>query len=242
MNERPMCALCEAVVDAPSDQPYVAITHKRQDAMMIVATSHDQQLSTPHEQLVFDHACSTLLPTANGLFYWNFDDLKKFKGVNQHIRAIYRKKPVYQQMPQKLADAITKEADLACAWFFDPNFVYTDFMSVPTRSPILDAEVHDRIQGFQYGMDREIARLHHFEFIQGWAWRFDDNWRDMHSAWVENYKTNHEPVCEHNDPLAPSAHLRLDLTELPWIIRRALATRWQRLWESYTTEPEKWLT
>ena len=237
------CSLCEAVALVPHDELYVAIKHKRGDAMMIVATAHDQKLDTALHELAFDQACFGLLARSNGLTYWKQDGYKGNTGTNQHVRRIFTLQPTYTQLPQKLADAITAEADMACSWFFDAGFEPADFMAVPTKKAISDKDTGLRIQGFQYGMDREIARLHGYEFAGGWNWRFDDDWREKHNEWIYHYKAEHEPLCEHFDRTTEEVwhrNQRLDLTELPWVIQRALVTRWQRLWEAYERNPEEW--
>ena len=199
---------------------------------MIVANTHVAELPTVEAVAYFDIWCTQLLPVPNNLSYWKLDEYKGNVGTNRHLRRIYRRMPAYQQMPQRLADAIAMEAEDASKWFFDPSFGI--YMAVSTREIVTTEDVHRRIQGFQYGMDREVARLHGFEFTGGWAWRFDNSWRETYEKWVISYKLNHEPVCEHEK------NARLDLTELPFHIQRALVTRWQRLWEYYDSNPEAW--
>ena len=237
------CSLCEAVVNVPGVGLYVGIKHKRRDAFMIVARFHDQRMDTALHQLALDNECKVLLPPDNDLAYWKQDEYKGNIGTNQHVRRIFTKKPAYPEMPQKLADAIAMAAEEACQWFFESSFSAARFTAVPTKASISDEDVCRRIQGFQYGMDREIARLHGFEFSGGWGWRFDDDWRERHNAWIEHYVAQHEPVCEHYDQTNTERwhrNQRLDLTELPWVIQRALVTRWQRLWEAYERNPEEW--
>ena len=137
----------------------------------------------------------------------------------------------YQHMPQELANALASEAQKAVEWFHDNSKILT---AIYTDRPISDEEVELRIQGFQYAMDREVARMNNFEYEGGWEWRWDDGWRELHKAWVakwEEHKASAKLVGnwhpEHNKPD------RYPLDKLPFTIQRALVTRWEALWDEW---------
>lgn len=132
----------------------------------------------------------------------------------------------YHKMPQDLADELAHEVEQVVGWFHDHDKVFT---AVMTDAEVTDDQTRDRIQGFQYAMDREIARTHNFEYAGGWLWRFEADWRIKHSEWVEKYKVWEK---ENN----PKHSRRYDLSTLPWNIQRALCTRWQRIWETWKRE------
>ena len=127
----------------------------------------------------------------------------------------------YQFMPQPLADAITEVAQSAVAWFHDHSVTLT---AVPTATPITDEQVRERIQGFQFAMDREIARCQDFRFEGAWEWRWDADWKEKHNEWIAAY-------MEWDAVAKPGHSLRYDLSALPFQMQRAICTRWQRLWE-----------
>jgi len=135
----------------------------------------------------------------------------------------HQSKVPYSKMPQELADALAHEAQLAVAWFHNSE---TMLPAVMTKGEITDDQVRDRIQGFQYAMDRELARIHRIQYDDGWAWRFDDDWRTKHRKWVEAYVAWEKEAN-------PETSRRYDLSALPWTMQRALCTRWQRIWEEW---------
>ena len=154
------------------------------------------------------------------------------KKSDDHPRIYFKQDDPSDRVDQELADKITMAAQKAVAWFWNEK---TIFQAVPTRMSISEDDVRRRIQGFQYAMDRELARVHKFEYEGGWVWRFDPDWREHHRAWIEKFivwEDKHQNDANH-------LNLRIDLEALPWGIQRALVTRWQRLWEEWEdTHPE----
>lgn len=139
----------------------------------------------------------------------------------------------YETMPEELMLALKHEAQEASKWFFPDQYPDFDYPPVVTRRPISDEEVRDRIQGYQYGIDREIARYTHYRFEGGWTdWRWRADWRKMHRAWVIAFKKWSQSEAAQSTLDTISCH-RIDLEALPWIIQRALVTRWERCWEPY---------
>ena len=231
------CRLCQSVKNILGDNPidpYVLLT-RRYGAPLLATTDHVarpnfQDLQDVNLLLVW---VTKLLPPGRPLLAdWTRDTI----GTNQHVRIHFRMKLEYQEMSQALADSIALTAEEACQWFWDKSKVMT---AVPTKLAITDEDARNRIQGFQYAMDRELSRINGFHWNEGWLWRFDDNWREKHNEWVADYK-EWEPTQIRQDSYLPGLHyLRLDLTALPWAIQRALVTRWQVLWEAtpWITQP-----
>ncbi len=136
----------------------------------------------------------------------------------------------YCLMPQELADQLALVTDDATLWFHDHSHVVQ--VDKPELEPIKDSEVHDRIQGMQYGMDREIARLVAFQYGAAWNWRFDDDWRDKHIKWVKAFN------AKLTDPMFAALVRqkkvwRYDLSAMPWINQYNLCVRWQRIWAEW---------
>lgn len=142
-----------------------------------------------------------------------------------------RSKPApYVDMPQDLADELAAVADKATEWFHDPK----QFLQVnePEIEPITATEVRDRIQGFQFGMDREIARISHFRYDNAWNWRFDDNWRELHQEWVDAF--NLELLKpEFAAEVRKWKVWRYDLSSMPWQLQYVLCVRWQQIWHKW---------
>ena len=226
------CEFCKILPPFGDDHPpsihgYMLLRHKRTGFPLIVATSHDKTVVSALDQAELAEATRLLMesnPLPKGYNYVP-DFLRELKGRNGHTRLYIRQTPEYQAMRQELADAITGEAQEACRWFFESP--PPEFSAVYTDAAISDEDVERRIQGFQYALDREVARYSHFEFEGGWDWRFDTDWRERHAAWVERYKEREGEIVAQ----VQGAPLRLDLTELPWERQRALVSRWQALWE-----------
>ena len=105
--------------------------------------------------------------------------------------------------PDQRKDGAQKITDLAqevCEYFHPDLYPDFYFEAVWTDREISDDEARDRIQGFQYSMDRELARYTDVA-IEGpsqdpwtgwvhdvWSWRFDDDWREKHREWIAKYK------------------------------------------------------
>src|SRR3989304_4025780 len=106
-----------------------------------------------------------------------------------HFRVHVRHGVPYESMPEELRKALVHEAQEAAKWFFPDQFPDFDYLPVVTRRPISDACVRDRIQGFQYSIDREIARYSSYHFGGAWTdWRWRANWREKHHAWGKAFK------------------------------------------------------
>lgn len=147
------------------------------------------------------------------------------------FQAAYLKPRPYALMPQELAAQLTMVTDAATKWFHDHSVVVQ--LSSPELEEITDQQVRDRIQGMQYSMDREIARLASHEYGAAWNWRFDDDWRERHNEWVESYNQRVGA-----DPLFAS-HVKMlkvwryDLSAMPWMNQYNLCVRWQQIWAQW---------
>lgn len=151
----------------------------------------------------------------------------------------------YVSMPAELAQQITDLAQEVCQYFHPDLYPDFHFEAVWTDREISDDEARDRIQGFQYGLDRELAR--YTDQTLGapepadpwsgwvrdvWAWRFDDDWREKHREWITLYK-KYASTPEGFKDLENRRLLRIDLEALPFSLQRALVTRWERAWAEY---------
>ena len=246
------CPLCEAVrnhplvtLDTDPRPEWVLINTRAFKTPMLVATDHDMEFDFRNHG-----DCTKVLEVAKALLAYTPVTLITLMCMERrvyllnvskgsasamfnHTRVHFKLITPPEAMPQTLADNLAMEAQAACKWFWDHNILYP---AVLTNEPIYNDDVPRRIQGMQYAMDREVARIHSFSYEGGWIWRFDEDWRERHTAWVKNWKayvaTNGEPA----------RNRRLDLNELPFGIQRALVTRWQKLWEDWestTTDSEE---
>ncbi len=146
------------------------------------------------------------------------------------FQSAYLNPTPYCLMPQELADQLALVCDDATLWFHDHSHVVQ--VDKPELEPIKDSEVHDRIQGMQYSMDREIARLVAFQYGAAWNWRFDLDWRDKHIAWVKAF--NAELTKPEFAAQVRKTHVwRYDLSAMPWINQYNLCVRWQRIWAEW---------
>ncbi len=136
----------------------------------------------------------------------------------------------YCLMPQELADQLALVTDDATLWFHDHSHVVQ--IDRPELEPIKDSEVHDRIQGMQYSMDREIARLTAFQYGAAWNWRFDADWRDQHIQWVRDFNAKLADP-EFALKVRKTKVWRYDLSAMPWINQYNLCVRWQRIWAEW---------
>jgi hypothetical protein len=128
----------------------------------------------------------------------------------------------YSDMPIELANAITQVVTEACKWFWEGKILAPTI----TKTPISDQDARDEIQGFQYAMDRELARIHSVDYEGRWYWRFAADWRERHRAWIKKWE-------KFDAEKKPILHKRLDLEKLPWSIQRAMVTHWRKLWEEW---------
>jgi hypothetical protein len=152
----------------------------------------------------------------------------------------------YQSVPEELAQDITDLAQEVCQYFHPDLYPNFHFEAVWTDREISDDEARDRIQGFQYALDRELARyttavIGSPEFPvdpwmgwvrELWGWRFDDDWRDRHREWIVLYKEYASTPKGFKD-LESRSLLRVDLEALPFSLQRALVARWERAWAKY---------
>ncbi len=146
------------------------------------------------------------------------------------FQSAYLNPTPYCLMPQELADQLVLVCDDATLWFHDHSHVVQ--VDKPELEPITDDQVKDRIQGMQYSMDREIARLAGFQYPTAWNWRFDADWRDKHNEWVVNY--NAEITKPEFAARVKKAHVwRYDLSAMPWINQYNLCVRWQHIWAEW---------
>ncbi len=146
------------------------------------------------------------------------------------FQSAYLNPTPYCLMPQELADQLALVTDDATLWFHDHTHVVQ--VDRPELEPITDQEVHDRIQGMQYSMDREIARLSPFQYGAAWNWRFDADWREKHTQWVNDF--NAELTKPEFATKVREAHVwRYDLSKMPWINQYNLCVRWQRIWAEW---------
>ncbi|KKN40283.1 hypothetical protein LCGC14_0734930 [marine sediment metagenome] len=152
----------------------------------------------------------------------------------------------YASMPAELAQEITDLAQEVCQYFHPDLYPDFHFEAVWTDRAISDDEARDRIQGFQYTLDRELARYTD-AVIEGdepvvpqvgawisdvWPWKFDDDWREKHREWIVLYK-EYASTPEGFKDLEGRRLLRVDLEALPFSLQRALVTRWERAWAAY---------
>ena len=129
-----------------------------------------------------------------------------------------------------MADQLTAVCDDATLWFHDHTHVVQ--VDRPELEPITDQEVRDRIQGMQYSMDREIARLAPFRYDSAWNWRFDTDWREKHNEWVTAF--NAELAKLPFVSQVQEKHVwRYDLSSMPFINQYNLCVRWQRIWAEW---------
>ncbi len=146
------------------------------------------------------------------------------------FQSAYLNPTPYSLMPQELADQLALVCDDATLWFHDHSHVVQ--VNKPELEPILDSEVHDRIQGMQYSMDREIARLVAFQYSEAWKWRFDLDWREKHMEWVKAF--NAELTKPEFAAQVRKTHVwRYDLSAMPWVNQYNLCVRWQRIWAEW---------
>lgn len=142
----------------------------------------------------------------------------------------------YTSMPVELAQQITDLAQEVCQYFHPDLYPNFHFEAVWTTREISDDEARDRIQGFQYGMDRELDRYIRLDYpgkTPGpFDWRFDDDWREKHRGWIVAYK-EYVSTPEGFKDLEGRRLLRVDLEALPFSLQRALVTRWERAWAEY---------
>ena len=144
----------------------------------------------------------------------------------------------YTSMPEELAQVITDLAQEVCQYFHPDLYSDFHFEAVWTDRAISDDEARDRIQGFQYGMDRELDRYTRLDYpdkapTKGpFDWRFDDDWREKHRGWIAAYK-EYASTPEGFADLEGRNLLRMDLEALPFSLQRALVTRWERAWAEY---------
>ncbi len=146
------------------------------------------------------------------------------------FQSAYLNPTPYCLMPQELADQLALVCDDATLWFHDHSHVVQ--VDKPELEPITDDQVRDRIQGMQYSMDREIARLVAFQYGAAWNWRFDADWRDKHTAWVIAF--NAELTKPEFATQVRKTHVwRYDLSAMPWVNQYNLCVRWQRIWAEW---------
>lgn len=145
-------------------------------------------------------------------------------------QSAYASPTPYSLIPQELADQLAEVCDDATLWFHDHSHVVQ--LHDPELENITNEQVHDRIQGMQYAMDREIARLVPFRYHDVWKWRFDDDWRERHREWVEAF------IAKLAEPQFATrvkiTHVwRYDLSSMPWLNQYNLCVRWQQIWAKW---------
>lgn len=223
------CKLCRVVKKhAHEGQNWVLVNCPRHYVPMLVAVEHNFAFD-PRQP-----AISSLITAAHTLLgggvepdnpryvyrvQWQLDTTDSKTG---HVRIHFKYIMPYSDMPIELADAITAVATEACKWFWEGKVLAPTI----TKTPISDQDAKDEIQGFQYAMDREIARIHQFEYEGRWFWRFAADWRKRHREWIKKWEK-----FEANQTF--SRDRRLDLEKLPWNIQRAMVTGWRKLWEDW---------
>ena len=240
----PSCTLCNLVTTAEAERdtpipPYIQMSCKSHYTYMFVATEHDVEFDAEDEgdrqgieeaiRFFYDNGRLDSGKTISVLLR-----LGTFHATGSgagHVRLHVSSISPYKEMPQQLANEIAEEAE-EVVHYYHPD-IYPDFQydALWTMREISDEEVEERVQGFQYAMDREIARLLAFKY-DGWSWRFDPDWREKHHEWVSAYYDE----IDNGDLLAVSEQkhvLRYDLEDLPFHLQRALVTHWEHIWDTW---------
>jgi hypothetical protein len=112
-----------------------------------------------------------------------------------------------QTIPQELADSWTEIIEQACRWFHDPNFKFMpayDYIDLAT-----DAEVEQRIAGYQKGYDKEYNR---------------------------RVRLNKEVWYSFFDNTKQIGNLRYDFESMPLSLKRAIVSRWDEAHYKYLQE------
>ena len=241
------CNLCS--LTSGHDGAYMVAQCRVHRLNMLVATDHDKviDLNDPdtREEIAAD-VCRIGSPPAG--YVWTVPEPKGYGGLRRdsgasagHPHIHLTSNTIYVSMPAELAQTITDLAQEACQYFHPDLYPDFHFEAVWTDREISDDEARDRIQGFQYGMDRELARYTGSAFAQPnlgeglWNWRFDDDWRDKHREWIVAYKEYASTPDGFHD-LHNRSLLRMDLEALPFSLQRALVTRWERAWAEYDNQ------
>ncbi len=177
--------------------------------------------------------CRRLLYSGDQMIpsYWKIDVSSAVAGPHFRVDAVVG--ITYEGLPDDLSRAIAREAQEAVKWFHPKDFPDFSFDAVPTKRRISNQEVRDRIQGFQFSMDKEIARLTTFGWESFWGYGYGSNWREMHNEWIARYNEAIKIVKDMQNATEVHQCERYDLSRLPWIVQRALVTRWEVLWEAY---------
>ena len=129
--------------------------------------------------------------------------------------------------PQELADALAMRTQEAIEWFHDSARV---MLGDPTVRTIPDDEVHQRVMGMQYVMDKEIMRINGGGPITR---LIDPGTMDGYDDFLEWYegmlaRRGTTTVYESAETV-----LRYDLTALPFEQQRALVEQWERIHLDY---------
>ena len=131
-------------------------------------------------------------------------------------------------VPQELADQLAELTQEAIEWFHDPAHV---LLGDPTVRVIPDDEVHTRIMGMQYAMDKEVMRINgggqimslvNPETMEGY-----DQFIEWYELSLARRMTSPSYSLEALGFYAETVE-RYDLTKLPYEQQRALVERWER--------------
>lgn len=242
------CKLCQAVKEARGvalGQRFVAALCTRHAMVNVLAVRHgdtiDLRNGADREDIFAALAAYVKVAPITAIevsmmpvIAYRTDLIYGLRHVNSgHARVHVSSRPVYGTMPEKLADAIASEAQKAVRWFHPALFPDFDFPAVMTKNELTDAEVDRCIQGFQYAMDREIARILGFDYIQAWPWRWEPDWRSRHQQWINAFNLRHREDFLFRQRINEARVNRYDLSALPRDVQRALVSRWWKLWEPY---------
>lgn len=171
--------------------------------------------------------------------WWYYEGLDKTgRSTTNHFSKNVGVGLNYEFLPKDLSVLLSNEADKVVRWFHPKEFPDFDYEAVPTKRAITDEDAARRIKGFQYAMDKEIARIlaHNYHHADGdwdvWNWGHGSEWEEYHDAWIEDFN-QWKDTGEGRMKLESTNVNRYDLSRLPWELQRALVTHWEAIWEKY---------